>query len=89
MTSYRPLNLRSVLDAPVGPLRTDASKTLILARASGEVSFAKTVGDKDAMLRQFDAGADLLMLAWTGKYTTDIFVLTPADLARHYRPEAA
>jgi hypothetical protein len=72
--------------APVGSLRTDRAKTLILVKANGQACFAKSAGEKDALMRSYEPGADLLMLAWTGNFSTDIFLLTQQDLDRHYRP---
>jgi hypothetical protein len=72
---------------PVGSLRTDRGKTLILIKANGEKSFAKSAGEKDLLLQRYDSATDLLMLAWTGNYSTDIFLLTQQDLDRHYRPD--
>lgn len=88
MIAFKLENLRS-LPAAAAPLRTDRAKTLILVKASGEVLFAKTVGDKDMLLRRFAPDADLLMLAWTGAYSTDIFAVTPSDLERYYAKGAA
>lgn len=81
------LNLRSLeLDAPVGSMRGERDKTLILVKANGEAFFAKKASEKDLLLQKYDPANDLLMLAWTGNYSTDIFLLTQQDLDRHYRP---
>lgn len=72
--------------AAAGSLRTDRSKTLILVQANGQASFAKSAGEKDLLVQRYESATDLLMLAWTGKFSTDIFLLTQQDLDRHYGP---
>lgn len=75
--------------APIGSLRTDRSKTLILVKANGQSSFAKSAGEKDLLVQTYESAADVLMLAWTGNFSTDIFLLTEQDLDRHYRPDGS
>lgn len=47
----------------------------------GRVAQAKRVQDKQALLAKL-AEEDLLMAAWTGNYTTDIFVLDDRGAVR-------
>jgi hypothetical protein len=58
--------------------------TLILVKESGEAIYARTRGDKDKLIENFDSQNDLLLLAWTGQYATDIFHLTGPDIKENY-----
>ena len=79
-----PRNLRKLDGDYPTQLRNDQGMTFILVKASGEVRYGHGRGDKDDLVAAYDEGADLLMLAWTGKYKTDLFELTRAELERRY-----
>jgi hypothetical protein len=57
--------------------------TLLRIAASGTVTQAKRITEKRKMLAALRDG-DLLLAAWTGNYSTDIFVVDNVDLARDY-----
>jgi hypothetical protein len=91
---FKPENFRQLpalepgkLSEPID-LRDDQSMTLVLVKASGEALFAHSRGGKDDIVRRFDATTDLLLLAWTGRYKTDVFQLSAADIAARYRMPA-
>jgi hypothetical protein len=68
-----PLRIRDMNTAP-----------LVLVAASGTVIYANNPTAKDTLLKRFREGTDLLLWAWPGQWRTDMFVLTRADLAKHY-----
>jgi hypothetical protein len=55
--------------------------TFLLIGVDGEIAFDQTVSGKQEMLHRLRSG-DQLLLAWTGRYTTDIFVADELDLVR-------
>lgn len=69
---------------PRVPLRNDARLTLILVKTTGEASYARTRGDKDAMIARLKDG-DLLLMAWTGNHYSDVFLLSREDVERYYK----
>lgn len=68
-----------------GPIRTSPDLTLIFISNDGScVRFENSsVVGKDELVNEFQHGGKLL-LAWTGKYRTDIFEITQNDLNEHY-----
>lgn len=72
--------------------RTDAcespfwDRNVTLGRVKdGIVRFAKNTTDKVKILAQAEADMDagaVYLLAWTGKYTTDLFAVTREDIRR-------
>jgi len=58
--------------------------TLILIKATGTVNFSHSCKGKDEIVRRYVDATDLLLLAWTGQWTTDIFRLTRTDLDLRY-----
>jgi hypothetical protein len=68
-------------------IRKSALFTLILIKRGGDVFFENASPvQKDALVEQFDeTGGDLLLMTWTGQYRSDVFLVTPADLERHYK----
>lgn len=66
-------------------IRLARNSPLILVKGDGDALFAKSQGDKDALVAQFNESTDLLLWAWAGQWSTDVFQLTAADLAAHYR----
>lgn len=81
---FNPLNFRTLPADLPGKIRTDQGMTLISVKPTGEARYGRTVGDKDSIVREY-LPSDLLLLAWTGQYRTDVFLLSPADLERSYR----
>lgn len=69
---------------PPAKIRVSDGCTLILIKSTGEASFGRTRADKDETIAAYEA-PDLLLLAWTGQYRTDIFELSPGDIANYYR----
>lgn len=67
-------------------MRTDTASPLILVKKNGEMSFAKNRGEKDALVASKKTG-DVLLYAWAGQYSTDVFVVSDEDLAKHYDPK--
>lgn len=68
-------------------IRKHSGSTLILIKKNGEISFenASPVG-KDMLVEAYSPDdGDVLLLAWTGNYRTDIFRLTDANLRGLYR----
>jgi hypothetical protein len=80
---FKPDGFRS-LPANAPKLRNDQSLTLILVKADGSARYGHGRVDKDAIVQSFNELEDMLLLAWTGSYKTDVFVLTQADLDAHY-----
>jgi hypothetical protein len=84
MVTFNPENLRK---APEGgfpfKIKTARWATLILVKRDGKVYFAVNGGDKNFLKHSYEDG-DLLALAWTGEYHTDIFHVTKDDLDRDY-----
>jgi hypothetical protein len=78
------------LDFPCGDIRAARELTLILVKPAGTADWAHDRAGKDALVSAFEPTADLLLMAWTGQWRTDIFRLTAEDLERYYRlPQAA
>jgi hypothetical protein len=73
-------------DFPYDDIRAARVLTLILVKADGSSGFATDRDGKDAIVAALEPG-DLLLMAWTGHYRTDIFKLTRRDLARYYRKQ--
>lgn len=65
-------------------IRTSQGMTLILVTTDGEANYANDVSGKEEILARRKP-EDLLMLAWTGQYRTDIFLVTDEDLERLWR----
>lgn len=66
-------------------IRNSKEMTLILVKADGSVSIVVDGrADKDALVARYDNG-DILLMAWTGQWSTNIFLLTRADIDNHYR----
>ena len=84
---FNPKNFRRITDGckPSLKIRTADDTTLILIKSSGDAEYARTRGDKDSLVAQFDDQDDLLLWAWVGQYHTDIFMLTQQDLDQYYR----
>ncbi len=86
------MELRKLPDDFSRKIRNDGGMTLILIDESAGIEFenASPLG-KDRLVKQFkDNFGDLncghqLLLAWTGKYKTDIFHLTQDDIDKHYK----
>jgi hypothetical protein len=68
-----------------GPIRTDHHMTLILVQGCGRTLYARTREGKDALLAERSEG-DLLLLVWMHHWRTDVFLMTPEDVAKHYAP---
>lgn len=67
-----------------GPIRTSPELTLILISDS-ETCFANSSPlEKDVLVENFKTVGGKLLLAWTGKFKTDIFEISQDDLDRHY-----
>jgi hypothetical protein len=83
---FVPQNFRKLSgdNKPPSGIRNDPKMTLILVKESGEAMYARTRGDKDQLKAKFNDQSDLLLLAWTGQHSTDIFHLTARDLEDHY-----
>lgn len=77
-------NLRNLPEDFEGPIRTRQTLTLIVVDEDGMVSFANTATGKDIIIDHLHEG-ELLMMAWNGQYRTDIFLLTAADIEKHYK----
>lgn len=68
-----PAGVRSS-DSVSRPVRDPSSRL-----GGREIAFDQTVSGKQEMLHRLTAG-DRLLLAWTGRYTTDTFVADELDL---------
>jgi hypothetical protein len=78
--------LRSMpkLDYSLG-IRTMTKSPLILIKATGEVSYGNSRGEKDGIEAAYsETRGDLLLFAWAGEWKTDVFSLKRADLTKHY-----
>jgi hypothetical protein len=84
---FSPKNFRQLSQdsQPGSKIREGKHLTLILVKESGEAMFANTRTGKDELIAQFNPQADLLLLAWTGEWRTDIFHLSSEDVQRHYK----
>ncbi len=85
--NFLPTNFRYLSDSshPAQPIRVFDGCTLILIKSDGEASFGRTRAAKDEIIAKFAPEVDLLLLAWTGQYRTDIFHLTAKDLENYYK----
>ncbi len=66
-------------------IRSNDRMTLILVCADGSATYSRYREGKDAIVRDFKPEADLLLMAWTGQWKTDIFQLSGEDVATFYR----
>lgn len=65
----------------------ESGTTLVLIPKAGEQVQSHTIGGKTDILR-LATPEDLLLLAWTGRYRTDLFVVdNPAALCAVFRVE--
>jgi hypothetical protein len=85
LASFRPINFRALAADFSGSIREGQQYSPILVKANGEASYGHTRSDKDSIVASFDGGSDLLLMAWTGQYRTDIFHLTQGDLDAHFK----
>ena len=70
---------------PSQPIRVLDGSPMILIRADGTMSWARTRTDKDAMVQTFNPDADVLLWVWRGQYGSDVFRLSDADVKAKYR----
>lgn len=68
-------------------MRVNTQSPLILVQGNGDISFAKNRTDKDALVAKFNPKKDVLLYAWAGEFSTDVFTVTPDDLKKHYDPQ--
>ena len=75
---FNTINFRT-LDPDKYPLDIEQMKQspTILIKASGEITPNFPEGYDEA-------AGDILLFAWMGQWKTDVFVLTEADLQKHY-----
>lgn len=85
MITFKPEGFRILAHDHAGKLRDDQGMTLILVQATGEALYASSRTGKDAIVARYKPNSDLLLLAWTGSYRTDVFQLSQADIDAHYR----
>ena len=64
-------------------IRTSEGMTLILVTTDGYAIFANDVFGKEEIIHR-RRSEDLLMLAWTGQWSTDIFLVTDEDLEKFW-----
>jgi hypothetical protein len=86
---FKPENFRmfdAEMPSPSIEIRTKGGSPLILIKSTGEVAYARTIADKDALIARFDDEHDLLLWAWRGQHPThtDVFRLSRADLDKSY-----
>lgn len=81
---FQPLNFCTLPEELPTKIRTHEGMTLIDVKPSGAARYGRTRADKDAIIAEHVVG-DLLLLAWTGQWRTDIFLLSAQDIDRHYR----
>jgi len=83
---FNPKNFCRITDESRPPfkIRTADHTTLILVKASGDAMYGRTRSDKDDIIADFNADADLLLWAWTGQFRTDIFLLKQDDIKHYY-----
>lgn len=61
-----------IMDMPQSPL--------ILVKTDGTIMWGK-----DGVLQNYDEkSGDVVLFAWSGNYRTDMFIVTAADLKKHY-----
>ena len=72
-TRFRADSLRHASGQERFPYR-ERHVTFLRVASDGNVTQAKGIGEKRAMLADLQR-QDLLLAAWTGNYSTDIFVL--------------
>jgi hypothetical protein len=49
---------------------------------SGELSFAQSIGEKEAALKRGYLPGSVLFVAWPGEWRTDLFVVSREDVLR-------
>lgn len=78
-------NLRKLPDDLPFKVRTAVSMTLIYIPKDGKPpQFANTATGKDKIIEEADLAVDTVLLAWNGKYKTDIFEYKSEDHGKHY-----
>ena len=55
---------------------------LILIKSTGEILCASTKSAKRELVEKFNDQRDVLLSAWPGQWSTDVFRLSEADLIR-------
>ena len=83
--TFQPEGFRTIEDsmAYLG-IRDDAGMTLILVTDEGHATYSRTREGKGAITAKYAPDSDLLLMAWTGKYKTDIFAINAETLKKHY-----
>jgi len=57
---------------------------LILIKENGDITYGGQ--HKNKVIEDYDEGnGDVLLFAWTGKWRTDMFIVTQEDLDKHYK----
>ena len=69
---------------PEFKIRDANGMPLVLIKENGEAKYANARMSKDALIDQFNEETDLLLWAWVGRWSTDIFQLTKEDLKKYY-----
>jgi hypothetical protein len=68
---FKPESFRTFDAKPPSPsieIRTKGGSPLILIKSTGEVAYARTIAEKDALITRFDDENDLLLWVWRGQY---------------------
>jgi len=84
---FTPDNFRSLATSDLSyslRIRTSTYLTVILVKSNGYSTFGNDPHAKDSLKERWNHETDLLLLAWPGKYKTDIFALTPEDVTKHW-----
>lgn len=81
------MELRKIPDNFPFKIRSSGAMTLILEKDGGFTFENSSPVQKDALVAQYDPTdcGNTLLMAWTGQYKTDIFIVTPHDLERFYK----
>ncbi len=68
-----------------GEIRDMCGSPLILVKANGQISWGTQKTYKDDLLKEYDEKAgDVMLFSWSGQFTTDMFIVTAADLKKCY-----
>lgn len=83
---FNPLNFRTLADDLTNlGIRINSESPMILVKSTGEIEFAKGRLDKDRLVAAFNEKKDVLLWAWRGQYSTDMFKLSAEDIKKHYK----
>ena len=65
-------------------IRNMKRSPLILIKEDGYIGYDNSATGKDELIEKFEEDKDVLLFPWSGQWSTDVFMLSKKDIAKHY-----